>query len=97
MTGVLLAGLLRYETSIRRIDGVISGLLLELLGGIITLRTAGAESRAFARWARRYTERLALSIQARRFSNRHPSVAGGLSDSRPPWSSTSGPFTSTRG
>ena len=30
-----------------RIDGPLSGLLLELFGGIITLRTAGAESRAF--------------------------------------------------
>ena len=39
------------------------------MGGIITLRTAGAEGRAFARWARRYTERLALAIRARRFSN----------------------------
>jgi ATP-binding cassette subfamily C protein len=70
VTGVLLAGLLRREISIRRIDGLISGLLLELLGGITTLRTAGAERRAFARWAGRYTERLALSIHARRFSNR---------------------------
>jgi NHLM bacteriocin system ABC transporter peptidase/ATP-binding protein/NHLM bacteriocin system ABC transporter ATP-binding protein len=65
-----LRGLLRHETSIRRIDGVISGLLLELLGGIITLRTAGAERRAFARWAGRYSERLVLSIKARRFANR---------------------------
>ncbi len=70
VTGVLLAGLLRYEKSIHRIDGVISGLLLELLGGIITLRTAGAERRAFSRWAARYTERLVVSIQARRFANR---------------------------
>ncbi len=66
----LLAGLLRFETSIHRVDGVISGLLLELLDGIITLRTGGAERRAFARWASRYTERLVLSIQARRFANR---------------------------
>ncbi len=70
VTGVFLAGLLRFETSIHRIDGVISGLLLELLGGIITLRTAGAERRAFSRWAGRYTERLVLSIQGRRFANR---------------------------
>ena len=69
-TSLLLGGLLRYETSIRAIDGAISGLLLELLGGISTLRTAGAESRAFARWARRYTDRLALAIRARRFSSR---------------------------
>ncbi len=70
VTALLLSGLLRQETSIRRIDGSISGLLLELLGGMITLRSGGAESRAFARWARLYTERLALSIRARRYSNR---------------------------
>ncbi len=70
MIAFLLARLLRHETSIRRIDGSISGLLLELLGGIITLRTAGAESRAFARWAARYAERLAVMIRARRCSNR---------------------------
>jgi NHLM bacteriocin system ABC transporter peptidase/ATP-binding protein/NHLM bacteriocin system ABC transporter ATP-binding protein len=70
VTVLLLAGLLRQEISIRRIDGLITGLLLELLGGIITLRTAGAESRAFTRWAGRYTERLTLSIKARRFANR---------------------------
>ena len=44
VTLLLLAGLLRYERSIRSIDGVLSGLLLELLGGISTLRTAGAEA-----------------------------------------------------
>ena len=91
VTAFLLAGLLRHETSIRRIDGVISGLLLELLGGIITLRTAGAERRAFARWAGRYTERLVLSIQPGglriastsgwrfiRFSRRWSSTSGAL-------------------
>ena len=33
------------------------------------LRTGGAEGRAFARWARRYSERLARTIRARRFSS----------------------------
>jgi NHLM bacteriocin system ABC transporter peptidase/ATP-binding protein/NHLM bacteriocin system ABC transporter ATP-binding protein len=69
VTAWLLAGRLRHETSIRRVDGVISGLLLELFSSIITLRSAGAESRAFARWARPYAERLALTIKSRRYSN----------------------------
>ncbi len=69
VTLLLLGRLLRFESSIRAIDGAISGLLLELLGGIGTLRTAGAEGRAFSRWARRYTDRLALVIRARRFSS----------------------------
>src|SRR5262249_27572778 len=58
VTALLLAGRLRHETAIRQLDGLISGLLLELFGGIIALRTAGAEGRAFARWARRYADRL---------------------------------------
>ena len=49
---------------------MISGLLLELLGGIITLADRRGGTAAFARWAGRYTERLALSIKARRFANR---------------------------
>ena len=69
VTLLLLGRLLRFESSIRAVDGAISGLLLELLGAISTLRTAGAEGRAFSRWARRYTDRLALAIRARRFAS----------------------------
>jgi NHLM bacteriocin system ABC transporter ATP-binding protein len=69
VTASLLAGRLRHEVAIRRVDGIISGLLLELLGGIITLRSAGALGRAFARWARPYGERLKRTSQARRYSN----------------------------
>jgi ATP-binding cassette subfamily C protein len=69
VTVALLAGRLRHEAAIRRIDGLLSGLLLELLGGIITLRSAGAEGRALARWAGRFSERLARMIRSRRFSN----------------------------
>ena len=96
VTGYLLGGLLRFETSIHRIDGVISGLLLELLGGIITLRTAGAERRAFARWAGRYTERLVLAIQAQAVREAAARVAGGVSDLDARWSSTSEHSTSIR-
>ena len=80
VTALLLSGLLRQETSIRRVDGSITGLLLELLGGMITLRSGGAESRAFARWARLYTERLALSIRGQAVFQPDSSVAVGLSD-----------------
>jgi NHLM bacteriocin system ABC transporter peptidase/ATP-binding protein/NHLM bacteriocin system ABC transporter ATP-binding protein len=69
VTTLLLASRLRFESSIGRIDGLLSGLLLELFGGIITLRSAGAESRALARWAAHYGERLRLVIRSRRLSN----------------------------
>ncbi len=65
----LLTGRFHRETAIRRLDGVLSGLLLELFGGIIPLRSAGAEGRALARWAGPAGRRLALMIGSRRYSN----------------------------
>ncbi len=69
VTAVLLAQLVVHESSVRRIDGVISGLLLEMFGGIATLRTFGAEGRTFARWAWRYADRLTSAIRPRRVAN----------------------------
>ena len=57
-TLALLAGQLRQETKIRTIEGSIIGFLLELVGGITKLRIAGAENRAFARWASQYAEQI---------------------------------------
>src|SRR5262249_21455744 len=69
VTTLLLAGRLRFETSIGRIDGILSGLLLELFGGIITLRSVGATGRALGRWDASYGERLRLLIRSRKLSN----------------------------
>ena len=48
---VLLAGQLRQEARIRKVEGSIISFLLEIVGGMTKLRTAGAENRAFGRWA----------------------------------------------
>ena len=80
VTSVLLAGRLRFESSIGRIDGSLSGLLLELFGGMITLRSSGAEGRALARWAGRFGERLRLADPVATALQRHPPVAGRLPD-----------------
>ncbi len=69
VTALLLVRLLGHESSIRRIDGSISGMLLEVFGGIVAVRTTGAEGRAFARWARCYAHRLLATIRVRRFAN----------------------------
>ena len=66
---VLLAGQVRQEAKIRKVEGSIIGFLLELVSGIAKLRTAGAENRAFARWASQYADQVGLTIKARRFSN----------------------------
>lgn len=42
---------LRHERKLADIEGRISGLLFQLLGGIAKLRTTGAEGRAFFNWA----------------------------------------------
>jgi NHLM bacteriocin system ABC transporter ATP-binding protein len=68
-TVILLAGQLRQEVRIRTIEGSIVGFLLELVGGITKLRIAGAENRAFGRWAGRYEEQIGLVVRARRYSN----------------------------
>lgn len=69
VTSLLIAGRLRHEMAIGRIDVRLSGLLLELFGGIIPLRSAGAEGRALARWASPYVDRLRLLLRSRRLSS----------------------------
>jgi len=65
---VLLAGQLRQEAMIRKVEGSIISFLLEIVGGMTKLRTAGAENRAFGRWAARNADQLGLIIQSRRYS-----------------------------
>jgi ATP-binding cassette subfamily C protein len=50
-------------------QGRVSGLLLQLLGGIAKLRVAGAEGRAFARWAEAFTRQRRAALKARRGSD----------------------------
>jgi NHLM bacteriocin system ABC transporter ATP-binding protein len=54
LTLTILFGLLRirWEREYTWIRGQVSGLLLDLAGGIQKIRLAGAEERAFLRWAR---------------------------------------------
>jgi NHLM bacteriocin system ABC transporter ATP-binding protein len=66
----LLSAQLGQESRIRQVEGSIIGFLLELVGGIAKLRTAGAENRAFGRWAALYADQLDLTLKSRRFTNR---------------------------
>ena len=47
-------------------EGVVSGLLIELLGGIAKLRVAAAELRAFARWSDAFAQQRVASAGALR-------------------------------
>lgn len=56
---------LRHERNLADMEGRISGQVLQLLGGIAKLRAAGAETRAFFRWALRYGRQQEHAFQAR--------------------------------
>jgi len=67
---VLLALLeLRYQRAIQEMEGKIAGLVFQLITGISKLRTAAAESRAFAIWARAFAAQKRLGVRARTMSN----------------------------
>lgn len=61
-------GRLRHE--IARSQGEIAGLLVPMLGGIARLRVAGAEGRAFARWAEKYRRQLGLMLEFQGLADR---------------------------
>ncbi|RUS94718.1 NHLP family bacteriocin export ABC transporter permease/ATPase subunit [Dulcicalothrix desertica PCC 7102] len=44
------------------IEGEISGLMVQLIGSVSKLRIAGAENRAFAHWAKKYSKQLKLML-----------------------------------
>ena len=57
---VLIMGYLGYrkvswERQVLEVSNHISGLMLQLIGGVIKFRVAGAEKRAFSRWAREFS------------------------------------------
>ncbi len=58
----------RIQREFSELSGRVAGLLPQLLGGISKLRVAGAEERAFARWAIRFAEQKRLAVRSRRIS-----------------------------
>ena len=70
----VLPALWKIQRQITHAQGRISSLLLVLLGGIDRLRLAGAEKRAFARWAELYKSQLELMLQFQRRSDWMSSV-----------------------
>lgn len=67
---VILRPLWRSQRLILRSQGEIASFLLLLLGGVARIRVAGAEQRAFARWAEKYQRQLAVIERSQRLSDR---------------------------
>jgi ATP-binding cassette subfamily C protein len=70
---VMTAGLvwlqLRHQRAILDLQGRIASLLFGLIHGIGKLRVAGAEPRAYARWAERFAEQRRRTLAAQRAAN----------------------------
>lgn len=55
--------LLHLQSKAQDVEGLLSGVVLQLINAVSKLRVAGAERRAFAYWAREYSRKQALSLQ----------------------------------
>jgi NHLM bacteriocin system ABC transporter ATP-binding protein len=60
---------LRHQRTLLALQGKIASLLFGLIHGIAKLRVAGAEARAFARWAERFAEQRLKTLAAQRAAN----------------------------
>jgi len=71
---VLIIGYLGYrkvslERQILEVSNHISGMMLQLIGGVTKFRVAGAEKRAFGRWAREFHRQRKLAFRGKSVAN----------------------------
>ncbi len=59
----------RHQRALLELQGKIASLLFGLIHGIAKLRVAGAEARAFARWAERFAEQRQKTLAAQKAAN----------------------------
>lgn len=70
---------LRYERQLAELSGSLSGTVFQYLLGIVKLRVAAAENRAFAIWAREFTRLRSLSFKAQKIAAIHHTFFAGYS------------------
>lgn len=69
ITGIFGSLQVRAQREVSTFQGRISGLILQIVTGIAKFRIAGAENRAFALWARDFSEQKKRSFRARMLRN----------------------------
>lgn len=69
VTAIIGAFALRYQRRQIRLGGQISGMVLELLGGMSKFRVTGTENWAFASWAKAFTAKRELAFRAGQAEN----------------------------
>lgn len=60
---------IRYQRILSKIEGDVSGIVLQLLTGVVKFRVAGAEKQAFSLWANKFTEKKRAYYSSRRITN----------------------------
>ncbi len=60
---------LRHQRALLELQGKIASLVFGMINGISKLRVAGAEARAFSRWAARFAEQRQRALAAQRAAN----------------------------
>jgi ATP-binding cassette subfamily C protein len=55
--------LVRLQSQVQEVEGLLSGVVLQLINAVSKLRVAGSERRAFAYWAREYGRKQSLSLR----------------------------------
>lgn len=68
---------LRHQRKEFALRGKISGLVLQLIGGVAKLRVAGAEGHAFKMWATRFAEQRRISFKIGGIQNVHQIFTSG--------------------
>lgn len=61
--------LVRKDRLMEAVDGEINGLTVELINGVSKLRVAAAEGRAFAAWAKKYSQRIKVNAGIKRIND----------------------------
>jgi NHLM bacteriocin system ABC transporter ATP-binding protein len=60
---------IRYQRLLTQLQGKISGVVLQAVDGIAKFRAAGAEGRAFATWAKEFSQLKEIGFKARNVAN----------------------------
>ena len=61
--------IVRQYKPLLALEGKLFGIVVQMINGVSKLRVAGAETRAFAYWAKRYRERSELTLKVQIISN----------------------------
>lgn len=70
---------LKYHKRQAILSGWLSGYVFQVLQGIVKLRVAGAEDRAFTRWAQKYADERSAIMAARRISTHYAAFSDAYS------------------